>query len=308
MPHGPLVSVVIPTYNLAGMLVEAIESVLAQTYRDHEIIVVDDGSTDDTAARVEPYLAQGVVHYVFQQNQRQAAARNRGIAMARGDLFAFLDHDDLWSPEKLERQVPLFDDATVGIVYCGAREVDPSGATLWEKGTERFCRGAIFDRLLFDHFITCSSVVVRRSCLDRVGVFQEDLYGVDDIHLWLRICHDWAADFVPDVLVSCRSHDANMKKDPDLIPRQRFRALADIFRRYRLDVTARGEWRHLHAEYHFCEGYRNRKANRRLAMASYSRSLAYEPRWRQLSAMIKLLIPGGEAWRALAERRREDGQ
>lgn len=274
------------------MLVDAVDSVLAQTYRNFEIIVVDDGSTDDTAGKLAPYIEKKLVRYLFQQNKRQAAARNRGISAAHGTLIAFLDHDDLWEPGKLERQVPLFENEHVGIVYCGAKEVDLSGARLWEKGTDKFCRGRIFDRLLFDHFITNSSVVVRRSCLERTGLFHEELYGVDDIHLWLRICHDYEADFVPDVLVACRNHETNMKKDAGVIPEKRFLALIDIFRRFKLDETSKGQWLKLNADYYFFLGYRDKERNRSNALKCYLKSMSYRPGWIQLAAITKVLLPG----------------
>lgn len=232
------------------------------------------------------------MRYVFQQNQRQAAARNRGIAAARGTLIALLDHDDLWEPEKLARQVPLFDDERVGLVYCGAHEVDAKGKHLWKKGIEKFRRGAIFDALLFDHFITNSSVVIRRACLDQVGLFREDLFGVDDTHLWLRICYDWHADFVPDILVACRSHESNMKKDPDIIPEKAFIMMRDIFQRFGLDQTLRDHWLALNADHQFFLGYRLRSTDRVVALKHFLKAMSYRPRWIQLLAIVKLLIPG----------------
>jgi len=274
------------------MLIEAIASALAQTYDNLEIIVIDDGSTDDTAARIKPYVDRGLIHYLFQQNRRQAAAKNAGIDSSRGELIAFLDHDDLWAPSKLEKQVPLFEPEDVGLVYSGAKEVDLNGSFLWEKGSVKYRRGRIFDHLLFDHFITNSSVIIRRSCLARTGAFREDLFGVDDIHLWLRICHDYQADYVPDTLVACRNHGANMKKDPYLITDKRYLALADVFRRFGLDRSARSKWHALHADYLFSLGYRYRKVDRLRALACFLKSFGYQPRWRGVGAITKLLIPG----------------
>jgi glycosyltransferase involved in cell wall biosynthesis len=286
--YRPLVSVVIPTYNQSAMLIEAVESALAQTYKALEVLVIDDGSTDDTAAKIAPYVDRGLVHYAFQNNARQAAARNAGIEASSGDLIAFLDHDDLWHPLKLERQVPLFRRESVGLVYCGAREIDLSGKHLWKKGIEKYRRGRIFEALLFDHFITNSSVVIRRSCLRQTGAFSEHLFGVDDIHLWLRICHEFEADFVPDILVSCRNHAANMKKDPHFIPDQRFRALVDIFLRFGLDRTEVVKWRTLNADHQFELGWRFRGESRLRALSCFLRSFLHRPSVRCIRAALTL--------------------
>lgn len=291
MPIAPLVSVVIPTYNQPEMLVEAIESVLAQTYSNLEILIVDDGSTDNTRRRLARYVEDGRIIYLYQQNRRQAAARNRGIQASKGELIAFLDHDDLWLPQKLERQVPLFDRKSVALVYSGAVEVDGQDRFLWDKGSDKFRRGSIFDRLLRDHFITNSSVMVRRSVLESIGLFAEDLYGVDDIHLWLRICHDYEANFIPESLVRCRNHASNMKKD-DSLHERRYRAMIDIYRRFGLDRTAPTEWRVLNAGFQFLLGYRVRAEQPATAIGCYFKAMRLMPRWIYLVAIIKGLIPG----------------
>lgn len=297
-----LVSIIIPTFNQSALLVAAVESALAQTYRPIEIIVVDDGCTDDTADRIRPYVERGHVRYLVQQNRRQAAARNLGIASSRGDLIAFLDHDDLWAQDKLTRQVPLFSDPEVALVYCGAREVNLEGKQLWIKGVEKYRRGMIFDSLLHDHYITNSSVVIRRSVLAHTGNFREDLYGVDDIHLWLRICYEHAADFVPDVLVSCRRHDTNMKTSDASLGKRHFLALVDIYQRFGLDRQRPMQWRRLHADHHFQEGYALRHEHRLLAFRSYLRSFRYCPEHRQLTAAAKLLFPFPRLAKRLQQR------
>lgn len=273
------------------MLIEAIESVLAQTYAHHELIVVDDGSTDDTRSRLAPYIERGQIRYISQQNKRQAAARNTGIRAAHGALIAFLDHDDIWLPTKLMHQVPLFTRKEVGLVYCAAEEVDVDGQVLWEKGSAKYLRGRIFDSLLFDHFITNSTVIVRRSALDHTGLFAEDLYGVDDIHLWLRICHDFEADFIVEPLVRCRNHPGNMKKDGG-IDERRFNALIDVFQRFELNRTHAKAWRRLNADHQFLLGYSVRATDRMKAIKCFLNAMAYRPHLKQFSALIKQFIPG----------------
>lgn len=296
----PLVSVVIPTFNQPSMLCEAVDSVLAQTYPQFEIVVVDDGSAPETRRRMDPYVAAGRLRYLWQENRRQAAARNAGIRASRGELIAFLDHDDLWHPRKLELQVPLFADSQVALVYAGAQEIDETGRVLWTKGLEHFARGDIFDRLLSRHFITHSSVVVRRSALATTGLFRADLSGVDDIHLWLRICRRFKADYVPDVLVSCRNHAGNMKKSDVINEKQHLLAL-DIFREFGLDRERPADWRRLNADYEFFLGFRESRSDRRAAFAHYLNAARSAPRARTFLAMAKLLVPG---YYALADRLR----
>lgn len=296
-------TVVIPTFNQPEMLLEAIQSVEAQTYRNFEIVVVDDGSTDDTRQRLAQMVNDDRIHYVWQRNKRQAAARNMGIKVSTGDLIAFLDHDDLWHKRKLELQVPLFDDPDVGLTYTGAEEIDLQGRFLWTKGLEHFARGDIFDQLLSRHFITNSSVVVRRSCLATTGLFREDFYGVDDTHMWLRICRRFHADYVPEVLVSCRNHPGNMKKDHSIMSEKQYLKLIDIFQEFGLNESRAGDWRHLNSEYQFFLGWRLARLNRRAAFGHFRRALGYEPQPRQILAICKLLIPGYYTFAAWLARR-----
>jgi len=290
----PLVSVIIPTYNRSSMIWKGIESVLAQQYPHFELIVVDDGSTDDTRSLVARYAegATNTVRYIYQENKKQAVARNTGILNSLGELIAFLDDDDLWDERKLALQVPLFQNPEVGLVYSGAQEVDLQGKFLWTKGLEHFQRGRIFDQLLFNHFITASSVVVRRSCLATAGLFNESLAGAEDIHMWLKICHDYAVDFIPEVLVSCRNHEGNVKKNSDTMFDNRYRMWLDIFRHYGLNNTARSAWLNVNADYQFFLGYRMRKRQKGRALACYLHSMRYRVRAIQVKAIIKLFIPG----------------
>jgi glycosyltransferase involved in cell wall biosynthesis len=163
--HPPLVSVVIPTYSQSTMLIEAVESALSQTYRSSEIFIIPDRSTDDTAARIAPYADRGDAQYIYQPNRRRAAARNTGIEASRGELIPSLDYDDVWHPIKLEKQVGPVRGESVGPLYCGARANRPRGQAALEAGPEKHCRVRIFDSLLFDHFLTNSSLVTRRSCV-----------------------------------------------------------------------------------------------------------------------------------------------
>lgn len=184
----PRVSVIVPTYNRADMLGAAVRSILDQAYADYEIIVADDGSTDNTQTRVADVA--GPIRYLrLQHSGRPSVARNRAIAVAQGELIAFLDDDDLWIPDKLEQQVRLLDsDADVGFVYSDICFLRPdgtlSGPILLPHQKEA---AMLFDRLLTDCFIYPSTVVVRRSALAASGLFDESLAIGEDYDLWLRL-------------------------------------------------------------------------------------------------------------------------
>ena len=170
------VSVISPTYNSGPLVVEAVESALAQTAPPHEVIVVDDGSTDDTADRLARFGDR--VRYVRQMNARVAAARNTGIRISTGDAVAFLDADDVWHPEKLARQVAALDaDPDLGLV---GTDVFPWPGGLPDLPTSSAVTRYTIDAMLPNNPISTSSV------LDRVGEFDRQLFGPEDYDLWLR--------------------------------------------------------------------------------------------------------------------------
>lgn len=181
----PKVSVIIPTYNRARYICRAVNSVLNQTITDHEIIIVDDGSTDNTKEVLAQY--DNRIVYLPQSNKGISASRNRGISAARGKYIAFLDSDDWWAPEKLAEQVKVLDaNPKVGIVYSRMPIVNEKGKKLGTKPAG--VSGKNFKELLeVWGDLPTSTVMTRRECLDRVGVFDCTLPPVEDIDLWLRI-------------------------------------------------------------------------------------------------------------------------
>lgn len=205
----PSVSVVIATYNHARFLPVSIGSALDQTSAPHEVIVVDDGSTDRTSDVVAEHVAADPrVRYVRQPNHGRSAARNTGIASASGELIAFLDADDVWEPEKLARQLPHFADRTVGVVYSALSVIDPNGGAVSiekPRGHWRPRSGRITRRLLYANFIPLSSAVVRRSLLEPAGtLFDERLEMAEDWDLWLRLSLQCAFVVVRQPLVRYR--------------------------------------------------------------------------------------------------------
>jgi glycosyltransferase involved in cell wall biosynthesis len=179
--NAPLVSVVIPTYNYSQYIVDAVEAALAQTYSNLEVIVVDDGSTDDTQEKLRPYF--GRIKYVFQRNQGAAAARNTGIQHASGEWIAFLDADDLWHPQKTEVQLRSIE---------GMNDVDFVAATVCDEFLDKLPEGASVQRLnvvdfLVNTLVGSPSVLVRRRCINEVGCFDASLRDAEDRDMWLRI-------------------------------------------------------------------------------------------------------------------------
>lgn len=228
----PAVSVVIPAYNSAPFLRETIESVLGQTYSNLEIIVIDDGSTDDTERVMQTFGSR--VSYVKQENQGVSAARNHGIKLARARYVAFLDSDDLWVPQKLAEQIPLLDeDPEIGLVYSDWAVVSEHGVVQPSFHSERpAASGHVFNELVETGFILTSGTVVRRSCLDEVGDFDESLSIVQDYDLWLRICYRWKVAVTNKALVTKRSWNGSLSSNFPKMAMERIalfkKALRDI--------------------------------------------------------------------------------
>jgi len=182
------VSVVIATYNMAQYLGEAIQSVLNQTFGDLDVHVVDDGSTDETRDVVTTLSSDKRLKYYWQPNSGQTKAKNLGITSSCGEFVAFCDADDLWLPNKLEMQLPLFDAATVGVVYSRSQRILASGQHVQdEEGNPRFFSGSVTPELFKRNFIPFGTAVVRRSCLQEFGNFDERYRMGIDWDLWLKI-------------------------------------------------------------------------------------------------------------------------
>jgi glycosyltransferase involved in cell wall biosynthesis len=205
----PRLSVVIPTYNRADLIYETIDSILAQTYRDYEVIVVDDGSTDLTPEVVDRYRDKGV-RLIRQQNSGPGAARNNGIQSAGGELVAFVDDDDLWAPNKLERQVALFDqDPGLTWAYSDAYAFDSDTRRemyTWSQQVQLY-EGWIATQLILQDFIPSPTPVVRRNVFDVVGYFSEKKKPeAEDWEMWLRIASRYPVGLVRETLAGYRQH------------------------------------------------------------------------------------------------------
>ncbi|MEK6374321.1 MAG: glycosyltransferase family 2 protein [Acidobacteriota bacterium] len=203
------ISVIIPTYNYARYLRDAIDSVLAQTVAPLEIIVVDDGSTDDTPQVLTAYGAK--IRAIHQSNQGVAAARNTGVAAARGEYIAFLDSDDLWLPRKLELQIArLESDPSLGFVHCGAETFDGEATLDVLEGMEGWVGEAILrlDRMVVP--VPGSGILLPKRVIEEVGDFDVRLPPSDDWDLCYRVAARYPIGFVPEVLVRYRLHGSGI--------------------------------------------------------------------------------------------------
>ena len=229
MTHTPKVSVIIPTHNRAALLRETVASVQAQTITDWELLIVNDGSTDETEA-VGESLAQGDarIRYIGQANQGLSATRNRAIRMARGAFVAFLDDDDRWEPHKLERQLAVLEhDPGVGLVTCRAWIINETGKVVGQG--EDYEGEPTFQRLVDTGCVanSPSSVLMRRACFDRVGVF-DTRYLAGDYELYLRLALAYRLVFIREPLYFYRVHQANMSGRIDFLWHEHIRILQEL--------------------------------------------------------------------------------
>ncbi len=225
----PLVSVIIPTFNRARFVAEAVATVLAQTYEDLEILVVDDGSTDDTGKRLAPFAprVQVVRHPV---RRGVSAARNLGVAAARGQWLAFLDSDDLWLPEKLDRQM-AFLEANPRSRLCQTEESWlRHGLKVNKPLAYRKEGGQIFLQSLERCCISPSAVVLDRKLLEEHGGFDETLPAAEDYDLWLRLTWRYEVGLVPEPLVIKRGGHADQLSRLWGLDRYRIRALGELLK------------------------------------------------------------------------------
>lgn len=244
MPPVPQVSVIIPTYNRAAFLREAIDSVCAQTEKDFELIIVDDGSTDATRNVVESYGGRRM-QYFFQTNAGAAAARNAGIRNAHGAFITFLDSDDLWQPQKLAHQLAWM-QAHPEIMLCYTDEIwIRRGVRVNQKKIHAKAGGWIYPLCLPRCIISPSSVLMRRELFDAVGRFDEQLPICEDYDLWLRVAARCEVGFLPTPLIIKRGgHTDQLSHREFGIDRYRVTALLKIYAQEEL----REEWRRLTAQ------------------------------------------------------------
>ena len=231
--HEPLITVVIPTYNRAQFISETIESVLDQTYPNIEIIVIDDGSTDNTEEVVARYVPR--VKYVKQKNAERGASRNHGLRLADGEFIVFLDSDDLLSPDKIKEDLAIFKRTpSVGLVYTDVLIVDTAGNPI-KPIKRRGYAGKVTEKLLGNNFISIGAHLIRTQLVRDIGGFREEreLSGSEDWEMWVRLSTVTDFAYLPGVSVKIRTHPANTMNDAEGMNRSMS---------YALDIVSKGEY------------------------------------------------------------------
>jgi glycosyltransferase involved in cell wall biosynthesis len=207
----PKVSVIIPNYNYSQYICEAVESVLLQTYPNVEIIIVDDGSKDNSLEVLEKFGDK--IKILAQQNAGVSVARNNGVANSNGEFIAFLDADDIWLPEKIERQISLFlNDKTLGLVHVAVQDIDASGKNL---GThfDGLSGEVSHELLLFKRAVILgggSGIMIPRKIFDEVGGFDLRLSTSADWDIFYQISSRYKVGFINEILLKYRLHGLNM--------------------------------------------------------------------------------------------------
>ena len=209
--ESPLVSVIIPVYNGERYLSETIESVISQTEKNWEIIAVNDGSTDHSQALLEEFAKRdpGRIRIISVRNGGVSRARNIGVSAARGIYIAFLDQDDLWAPQKLQRQINMFfTNKSLGITFTNESIIDQQGSIIREKALKfgKKNRGNVFDHLIFDNFIPISSVILEKKLFVEIGGFDPQFSLAEDYDFLLKVTQKVPVDFIDEPLLLYREH------------------------------------------------------------------------------------------------------
>ncbi|NJN66458.1 MAG: glycosyltransferase family 2 protein [Chloroflexaceae bacterium] len=264
--HVPTVSVVIAACNASAWIAETLESVFAQTFHDFEVIVVDDGSTDDTATVVSQFPQ---VQCISTPNKGPSAARNMGIRLARGEYIAFIDADDLWHPDKLRLQVDLLRRTGLAWVYCDTYLFDHRTKKRLYTYNDfgRLHEGDVLRSLFLDNFILSPTPVIKRSVFEKINFFDETILlrmgPAEDWNMWLHIASHYPVGLVNYPLAQCRLHQNSISRhatfaasiasslwilenavarNPEQLSHLKHRAVARVFLRVSIRLAARGNF------------------------------------------------------------------
>ena len=209
----PTVSINLCCYNSKEFLKETLQSILAQTYKDWELIIINDGSTDSTESIIKEYISHGYpIIYCWQENHGLGYSRNEALKRSSGKYIAFIDHDDIWMPEKLEKQIPLFEkNHRVGIVYSDSIWFNESGKAKKFLGKKNLLKGQCFGKLLTNYLLTMSSTIIRKKAFDDLTEWFDPRFNVlEEADLFRRIAYSWELDYIDYPLAKWRVHSNSL--------------------------------------------------------------------------------------------------
>jgi glycosyltransferase involved in cell wall biosynthesis len=292
----PKVSVIIPAYNSEVYIAEALHSVLAQTFKNYEVIVVDDGSSDGTLRVAKSFEPQ--VKVLAKQNGGPASARNLAINSSLGDYLSFLDSDDLWVEDKLERQTALLDEnLDVGLVYSEALMFIEKDGEKKLEGKIGYAADPSFRLLLFGDYIPNSTVMIRRACVEKAGLLNEsrELIGVEDYEYWMRIARHFPIAGIPRPLAYYRIREGNLMGDGSDINkglklsiaaiREIERLYPDLWEEHQVDREM------LFARLHVRAGFAwKRKRNWKQCAIKFKEAVSYSPNPRVFRWMVAAML------------------
>lgn len=292
------VTVVIPVYNGGRYLRESIESALAQTFHDYEIVCVDDGSTDDSAALLEEYGQR--IRVVRQKNSGQSAARNAGVKLAHGEYIAFLDQDDVWYPSKIQSQVAVLDaEPDVVLVHCNFDRIDERGQML-ERGAGRTERtsalGSSMGQLIGEALIFPSAMMIRKAGYERIGGFHQALQGFEDFDLIARLKEQGRFVMVEERGMAYRMHGAGFTRTGGIhVIRSRetfLRRMGDLYRGHR---NKQAIVKNMLADCYSDWGIHDvRSGNRQEGRVKLLQSIGCNPfKFRTYSRLLRAFLPQG---------------
>lgn len=259
----PTVSVIIPTYNRAYLLSRAVKNVLAQTYQDFEVIVVDDGSIDNNQEMMEGFNEKGIVYIKHPWNKGVSASRNTGIRYAKGKYVAFQDSDDEWLPEKLERQIRIFESAgqDTGVVYTGMWRIKNNRKKFVPAHAIKKREGNIHAILLEKDFVGTPTTLIRKECFKTVGMFDEDLRRASDRDMWIRISEHYEFAYIDEPLVISHFQPDSISEDRDAGLKASEMILAKHYEKFSKDKKLLGKRLYQAGNLACCKGDMSRGRN-----------------------------------------------
>ena len=236
------ISIIMPTFNRADFIVESVNSIVNQSYKDWELIIIDDGSTDNTKTVLAGLLDDPRISYIKQENSGQSCARNSGIKAAKSKWLCFLDSDNLWPEDKLSVSWKYVEEnPKAEIIYGEITRIDENGRCLGPASMKRYS-GRITSKLLNDNFITINTVTMKKDCINALGGFNETDRLAEDYELWLRLSTRYSFNYVEHMLAYYRVMENQLSSDKE----KRFEANLNIlisFRKSFPESVSMLEWR-----------------------------------------------------------------